>query len=279
MSYDEQEPYFEDETVAELGFSFENTLHGGAIQPFVTPSDSNDLPLLGFWAASFPGMRSSYSGQLPLGGSASLTKATYTPIVSKHYENVQSDDFWDFDVSQWGPPIMKPYIYTPAAHFEKDEHGVQSKPVIKVSRDEDWHYTWDEEFKKELNSQRVRHGGSETKFTLTLDSQERDAHSIEKQLILQTLNIEKQDKFRSDQTLRVKEIQLAMQKLNDATAASDIKQKAILLLRLLQFETRGQNIEIIEFAGTKRINNALYDEHKSFLPRLNSQLRKVTHNS
>ena len=136
----------------------------------------------------------------------------------------------------------------------------------------------DGEFKKELNSQRARHGGSETNLTLTLDSQERNAYSVQKQLVLQTPNIEKQDKFRSDQTLRVKKIQLATQKLNDATASSDIKQKAIHLLRLLQFETRGQTIEIIEFARTKRINNALYDEHKRFLWRLNGQLRKVTHN-
>jgi hypothetical protein len=103
------EPYFEDDIYAELGYSFEKHLHGG--QPISYIRDrTEETPHLGFFIGSFPKRDTDAVIQMPLlGGRAALPKQDFhAPIPARHFEKMHQDEFWDHAVRKWGIDMVDP---------------------------------------------------------------------------------------------------------------------------------------------------------------------------
>lgn len=117
------EPYFEDETWAELGFSAENAFFGGVMTPFIGNANS-ETPHLAFHHREWPGTGMSHATELiepPLN-----MWEICAPIPATFFEMVQSDGFWKTQFRNFG--ITKPTL--PTAVSIRDRAGIDHWAVI-----------------------------------------------------------------------------------------------------------------------------------------------------
>lgn len=93
------EPYFEDETCGELGFSAENAFYGGVCHPFVDKRDSR--PHLGFFHGDWPDPAEGSSEPCLIDPPLSAWRVA-RPIPVPYYEMIQSSDFWAHHFRSFG---------------------------------------------------------------------------------------------------------------------------------------------------------------------------------
>ncbi|KAM0159349.1 hypothetical protein ACHAPG_003601 [Botrytis cinerea] len=106
------EPYFEDEALAELGYSYENAVNGGYIETMLNGTIWKNRPL-GYWLVTpWPTMEMilTYTSSIEnpqLDGDPQPPNYKYLhPIPVTVYEDVQSISFWEHAVRPYGQKIL-----------------------------------------------------------------------------------------------------------------------------------------------------------------------------
>ncbi|KAF7953342.1 hypothetical protein EAE96_006553 [Botrytis aclada] len=106
------EPYFEEEALAELGYSYENAVNGGYIETMLNGTIWKNRPL-GYWLVTpWPTMEMilAYTSSIEnpqLDGDPQPPNHKYLhPIPVTVYEDVQSITFWEHAVRQYGHKIL-----------------------------------------------------------------------------------------------------------------------------------------------------------------------------
>ncbi|TEY46333.1 hypothetical protein BOTCAL_0316g00140 [Botryotinia calthae] len=106
------EPYFEEEALAELGYSYENAVNGGYIETMLNGTIWNNRPL-GYWLVTpWPTIEMILTYTSPtenpqLDGDPQPPNYKYLhPIPVTVYEDVQSISFWEHAVRPYGQKIL-----------------------------------------------------------------------------------------------------------------------------------------------------------------------------
>ncbi|TGO52549.1 hypothetical protein BCON_0139g00150 [Botryotinia convoluta] len=106
------EPYFEEEALAELGYSYENTVNGGYIETMLNGTIWKNRPL-GYWLVKpWPTMEMilTYTSSIEnpqLDGDPQPPNYKYLhPIPVNVYEDVQSISFWEHTVRPYGHKVL-----------------------------------------------------------------------------------------------------------------------------------------------------------------------------
>ncbi|KAI9648895.1 hypothetical protein NHQ30_001461 [Ciborinia camelliae] len=98
------EPYFEDESSSELGFSAISNFFGGYADGFIRFIPIYEAPQMGFFLTSFPGSGEALS-DLPTLKSSSQEKTpsnVSVPLPVTYYEALSSNHFWEQHVTAFG---------------------------------------------------------------------------------------------------------------------------------------------------------------------------------
>ncbi|PMD48943.1 hypothetical protein L207DRAFT_595459 [Hyaloscypha variabilis F] len=96
------EPYYEEEIIAELGFSMENAIFGGLHEGI-----NRFVPASGVGLAGF--LRATVLNKKPPGWKSS----NFYPVPTQHYSNLNNINYWDLFVKQYGQSVthMGPRMY------------------------------------------------------------------------------------------------------------------------------------------------------------------------
>ena len=207
-----EEPYFEDQIYAELGYSFQTSINGGQPTSFIRDRQ-DDTPRLGFFLESFPTRdeKAFINGPI-IGGQSRLPKeTTYKPISSLHYEKLQSDNFWDHAVRKWGMDMVQPQNLVTSVE-DPDKPGID-KFTKRYRR-------FRTPFHDDLN-QALDSKNKEIQKAISLNKEEREAYSIAEQLASADKARRQRARFWKTRSDTADDIVGAKNELEDAWQADD----------------------------------------------------------
>ncbi|RDL37666.1 uncharacterized protein BP5553_05099 [Venustampulla echinocandica] len=100
VKFPPDDPYFEDEPIAEAGFSMEQAMFGGTAN---TMPDKPGTTHFGHWIEHWPNIESIAlsSGVVMLSPALQATRVVY-PVRVSFYEEIHQEEFWDIGVRQFG---------------------------------------------------------------------------------------------------------------------------------------------------------------------------------
>ncbi|KAA8569820.1 hypothetical protein EYC84_002163 [Monilinia fructicola] len=132
-----REGYFEDEQLAELGWSWQWAIHGGIDGK--KPSNSRTRRLLAnFTERTFPSFTSKSfadSSHPVLIDPPISNYSDFYPIGVQFYEDVQNQDFWDLMVRGFGGRIFQYRTSKHGTRVTYDERRAQGGPFLVLKRD------------------------------------------------------------------------------------------------------------------------------------------------
>lgn len=260
------EPYMEGEIFAELGYSFEQHLHGGEPKAFIRDMNQ-DTPHLGLFIESFPTRNSTASIDLPfIGGRTALPKQDYyKPIPAKHLENMYHDEFWDYAVRKWGIAMVKPENEIVSIAADSQKKGIDN--YVQVLQ------PFQSPFRSDLD-QVLDAKNQELQNAIALNREEREAYIIAERLAQAERKVKERVKFWrtrwevSIEILKAKEEHEAIWHAVDLVNLVPAQRK---LLDLYVQEGRDQAAETLAFKESGVVD----ERHKSLLMRVNRYLRTL----
>jgi hypothetical protein len=228
-----------------------------------------NIPRLGIFLTSFP----SKEFKLPkvsaldmyIGGLDILPDhATYIPIISKYFEHIQQDSFWDCAVGGWGLDIVRPYQHYGFAHTPSIySRGSQIYCATLGLADSVWRDS-------------IERVDKDVTMLMKVNKEELAAYSLAKQLDAEANRRSEQARFRTERSELARSIIKALSDVEETWRMGNTDfevQKEKELLSLLSKEAKEQNKEVLEFVKVNGVHDPKYTEHKAFLRRMNRHLR------
>ncbi|KAL3427241.1 hypothetical protein PVAG01_00750 [Phlyctema vagabunda] len=257
------EAFYEDENDAELGYSLENALLGGRQAP-VAINACNRLTIAMFlisWPSEYDTTRF-----VPARG-RSLDDTKIIPVISKYFEYIARDEFWDQAINQFGLEATRP-LPTKQQIILRLSSTSQKKVPAKLLdyRAPDW-------------GLRYNRSAQKVKECLSMTSKEQTAYLITQKIKDKNDEIMRHHNVRREQARRSQLIWSTLAMLSTAWSlnkTSDVWQRQELLLTYYEQEAAFQSYEITRCASkVGKMEPEILTEYREALLKLNRELRSL----